>query len=168
MNRARTQKAESVAAIKNILADSTMFLVVHYRGMTDNEIYQMRTILKSNGCNIKVAKNTLVKIAMKDSGANDMINYMSGPTAIVYSKDPVAVSKVISDISKTVESLKVVAGYFGGKVLNQTSIADLAKLGSISQVRSQFLTTLNKPTTSIVSTFQMVRMLPLLLIKNKK
>ncbi len=133
------QKSQLVAELKESLLDSSFIAIVYYRGMNDKQLYDMRVALKSNKCFMKIAKNTLVKVAIKDTDLEILSSELTGPNAILYSKDPVALAKIITNIAKDVEALKIRIGYFNKSIINANTIGNLAKLGSIEEVRASFV-----------------------------
>lgn len=135
----KDQKTQLVSLIKDKLNGSDAVAVVHYRGMSDEQLYQMRTALKLKGCGIKIAKNTLTKIAVKGTDFESLTPHLVGPTAIIYSQDIVALSKVISDFSKKFEVLKIKVGIFNKSLIDENKIKELAKLGSLEEVRASFI-----------------------------
>lgn len=135
----KTQKADLVSSLKDKLLSSAFVSVVHYRGMSDKQLYDLRLALKSKNCNMKIAKNTLVKVAIKGTDLEALTPHLTGPTAILYSQDPVALSKALSDMAKKVEVLKIKIGYFNKSLITEAVIKDMAKLGSLEEVRASFL-----------------------------
>ncbi|MBM3579998.1 MAG: 50S ribosomal protein L10 [Alphaproteobacteria bacterium] len=135
----REEKSQLVASLQSNLVGSAFVAVIHYRGMSDKQLYDLRVALKSRGCNMKIAKNTLVKVALKQTELEVLTPHLSGPTAVLYSQDPVALAKVISDMAKQVEFLKIKIAFFNKSLMDEVAIKDLAKLGSIEEVRASFL-----------------------------
>jgi large subunit ribosomal protein L10 len=135
----KNQKAQLVSSLKDNLVSSSFISIVHYRGMTDKELYDLRVALKSKKCNMKIAKNTLVKVAIKGTDLEILAPHLKGPTAILYSQDPVALAKAASDMAKQVENLKIKIGYFNKALVTENAIKDMAKLGSLEEVRAKFL-----------------------------
>lgn len=135
----KTQKADLVSSLKDKLVSSAFISIVHYRGMSDKQLYDLRIALKSKNCHMKIAKNTLVKVAIKGTDLETLAPHLNGPTAILYSQDPVALSKALSDMVKKVELLKIKIGYFNKLLITEAAIKDMAKLGSLEEVRSSFL-----------------------------
>jgi len=135
----RDQKAQLVASLKNNLTTNAFVAIVHYRGMSDKQLYDMRVELKSKDCGMKIAKNTLVKVAVKGTDLEALTPHLNGPTAILYSQDVVALSKAISDIAKKADILKIKIGFFNKSLVTEAAIKEMAKLGSLGEVRSQFL-----------------------------
>ena len=139
----RNEKEQLITSLKEKLSESTFVAIIHYRGMSDKQLYDMRVALKSKECGIKIAKNTLVKVAIQDTELEVLTPHLSGPTAILYSQDMVALSKILSDFAKEVEVLKIKIGYLNKELVSEDVIRDLAKLGSMEEVRSSFIGKLN-------------------------
>lgn len=135
----KEQKSQLVASLQSKLVDSAFVAVVHYRGMNDKELYDLRVALKEKGCNMKIAKNTLVKVAVEKTDLKELSEHLSGPVAILYSQDPVALSKVISDTAKQVKVLKIKVGFFNKSLVTEATIKEMAKLGSFEEVRASFI-----------------------------
>jgi large subunit ribosomal protein L10 len=135
----RDQKADLVTSLKNNLTTNAFIAIVHYRGMSDKQLYDMRVALKAKNCGMKIAKNTLVRVAVKGTELEVLTPHLKGPTAVLYSQDIVALSKAISDIAKKADILKIVTGYFNKELITEAKIKDLAKLGSLEEVRASFL-----------------------------
>ena len=161
----KNQKAELVSSLKDKLTSSVFVAVVHYRGMSDKQLYDMRVALKAKSCDMKIAKNTLVRVAIKGTDLEALTPHLKGPTAILYSQDLIALSKVISDFAKEIEVLKIKVGYLNKALVTESTINDLAKLGSLEEVRasfigklkgiqSNFVRILNAPESGLASSFK--------------
>ncbi|MFM7557537.1 MAG: 50S ribosomal protein L10 [Alphaproteobacteria bacterium] len=135
----KNEKANLVSSLKSSVVGSAFVAIIHYRGMTDKQLYDLRVSLKSKGCNLKISKNTLVKVALKGTELEPLTNFLVGPTAVVYSQDPVAVAKVISDTAKTVQAVKIITGFFNNELMSDAKIKEMAKLGSLDEVRASFV-----------------------------
>jgi large subunit ribosomal protein L10 len=146
----KNQKSELVSTIRTKLVNNPFIVIIHYRGMTDKQMYDMRVLLKQKDCNIKVAKNTLVKVALKDTELESLLPYLNGPTALVYSQDIVSLSKVLSEVSKQVQSLEIKVGYFNKSIISEIAIKEMAKLGSLNEVRSSFISIINGAQSNFV------------------
>lgn len=158
----RTQKADLVASMKEALTKSNFIVLLHYRGMTDKQLFDFRVSLKSKGVNLKIIKNTLARVAVKGSDLEILSPYLTGPTAICYANDPVSLAKIATQSAKENEALKIQAAYLNKSILSKDAIDSLSKLGSLDEVRSSFLSVLtgaqskfvrvlNAPATSVVA-----------------
>lgn len=135
----KNQKSELASFLKDKLTNSAFVAIVHYRGMSDKQLYDMRVALKAQDCNMKIAKNTLVKIAIKGTELESLTSHLNGPTAVLYSQDVVALSKVLVDTAKQADVLKIKIGYFNNELVDEAAIKNMAKLGSLTDVRASFI-----------------------------
>jgi large subunit ribosomal protein L10 len=135
----KNQKTNLVSSLKSHLVESAFIAIIHYRGMTDKQLYELRVALKSKGCNIKISKNTLIKVAIKGTSLEPLTDHLKGPSAILYSQDPVALSKIIADTAKKIEVVKIITGFFNNSLMNENAVKEMAKLGSLDEVRSSFI-----------------------------
>jgi large subunit ribosomal protein L10 len=135
----RDQKVQLVSQIKDDLLDSQLVLLLHYRGLSDKDLYTLRKELKESNSSLKIAKNTLIKVAIKDTDLNILEPHLTGPTAIAYAKDPVALAKVVTKTLKSNEFLKIQVGCLNKEILSNDAIGGLSKLGSLEEVRSSFV-----------------------------
>ena len=98
---ANAQNIESLAAIKEDLADVTAVWVVDYRGLTVKEIQKLRRAIREAEGVMKVYKNTLVKKALAELDLVNMDEILEGPSAFVFTKaDPVAPAKALKDFAQ--------------------------------------------------------------------
>ena len=102
----RDQKEIFIKNIKTIVDDNSLVLVFHYRGMSMNEMTDLRVQSFNSGCNIKVTNNRLAKLALKETNKVDLSDFFDGPTAIAYSNDPVSLTKLLVEFSKNNNKLK--------------------------------------------------------------
>lgn len=135
----KTQKSAMISSLKDSLSAAQCVVVVHYRGMSGKQLYDLRVSLKSKGCGMKIAKNTLTNLAIQGTEFEPVASHLKGPTAILYSKDPVALAKIIADTKKEIEHLQVKVGYLDKALIHDKDITNLAKLGSFEEVRASFL-----------------------------
>jgi large subunit ribosomal protein L10 len=158
----RIQKADLVASMRESLTKSNFVVLLHYRGLSDKQLYDFRLNLKSQGVKLKILKNTLAKVAIKGSDLEILSPYLLGPTAICYANDPVSLAKIAVTSAKENEALKIQVGYLNKSILSKDAIDSLSKLGSLGEVRSSFLSVLqgaqskfvrvlNTPATGVVA-----------------
>lgn len=146
----RDQKSQLVASLQSKLVGSAFVAVIHYRGMTDKQLYDLRVALKAKGCGMKIAKNTLVKVAIQKTELESLTEHLSGPTAVLYSQDPVALCKVVADMAKQVQVLQIKVGFFNKALVTEATIKEMAKLGSLEEVRASFLGLLSAKQSNFV------------------
>jgi large subunit ribosomal protein L10 len=146
----KSQKLELVSFLKEKLTNSSFVSIVHYRGMNDKQLYDMRVAVRERGCSMKITKNTLVKVAIKGTDLEILTPHLNGPTAVLYSQDIVALSKVLFDMAKKSEVLKIKIGYFNKSLVAESAIREMAKLGSLDEVRASFIAVINSTQSRLI------------------
>ena len=148
----REQKREFVKQFNSILKDKDFMLVADYKGLNVSQISSLRDKISSANSNFRVAKNTLAKMAIKNTNFEMLDKLFVGPTSIAYSDDPVSTSKVLVDFAKDNENLRILGGAMGEKELTVDEIKTLASLPSLEVMRSMLLNLLISTQTKIVCT----------------
>src|SRR5690606_37313735 len=90
----RAEKVEVVSSLQQAFASSGAIVVAHYAGLSVAEMESLRRQMKAAGGQVKVAKNRLAKLALKDTDVADFSGILTGPTVIAYSEDPITAPKV--------------------------------------------------------------------------
>jgi large subunit ribosomal protein L10 len=125
----RTEKATAIAELREKLSTARSAVLTDFRGLSVTEITDLRTLLRKSAVEYTVVKNTLAKIAVKDTGLAGLAAYLEGPTAIAISrKDPTAASRLLSTWSKTRPTFSVKGGVVEGQLIGPAEIASLASL----------------------------------------
>ena len=135
----RDQKVQLVSEIRDGLLNSQLVVLLNYRGLSDKQLYDLRKSLKQKNAHLKIAKNTLVKVAIKDTDLNVLEPHLHGPVALAYAKDPVALAKVVSENAKSNDLIQIQVGYLNKEILPKDAIGGLSKLGSLEEVRATFI-----------------------------
>ena len=127
---ARAEKTAAVAEIVDSFNDSAGAVLTEYRGLTVKQLQELRRSLGANA-NYAVVKNTLAKIAAKESGIDGFEDLLTGPTAIAFIKgDVVEAAKGLRDFAKANPNLVIKGGVYEGKPLDAAEVAKLADLES--------------------------------------
>jgi len=148
----RSQKQQAVSDLKEVFDNSNTVVVTHYRGMTVDEMTELRNKARDAGAKIKVTKNKLAKIASNDTDFACLTDFFSGPTAIAYSDDAVAPAKTIVDFAKENEKLVIVGGAIDGISLDEAGVKSLANTPSLDESRGKIVGILTAPASAIVRT----------------
>jgi large subunit ribosomal protein L10 len=127
---ARADKQAAVAEIADEFSASVGAVLTEYRGLTVKELKDLRRSLGANA-DYAVVKNTLAKIAAKNSGIEGFDDLLTGPTAIAFIKgDVVETAKGLRDFAKANPNLVIKGGVYEGKTLDAAEVAKLADLES--------------------------------------
>jgi large subunit ribosomal protein L10 len=150
----RSEKNEFVQNLKEELKESSSVIIAHYAGLSVKDTDDLRKAMRDNGAKFKVTKNRLTKLALTDTQFESITDLFNGPTAIAYSSDPVAPSRVAVDFEKKFTNFKIIGGSFEGEKIDSTKINFLATLPSLDGIRSQLVGLLSAPAQKIASVLQ--------------
>ncbi len=124
-------KIERVAELKEQIERANALLLTEYRGLTVEEITELRRSLRDVDASLAVIKNTLMTRAANDAGIAELDEMLSGPSAVAFvNGDVVAVAKKLKDASKQFPSLLIKGGYMDGAPLDAAGATALADLES--------------------------------------
>ena len=121
------QKQQIINEIADNVKNSQASVWVDYRGLTVEEVTDLRRKLREVGSDLKVYKNTLTKRAL-DTLNISLDDYLNGPNAIAFGNDPVAPIKVLANFAKDHEALELRVGIIAGEI---SGIDELNKLATI-------------------------------------
>jgi large subunit ribosomal protein L10 len=150
----RAKKTEIVDSLRGVFSDAGVVVVTHYQGMSVAEVTELRRGMREAGARFRVTKNRLAKIALADTPYSSLADLFTGPTAIAFSRDPVAAPKAAVGYAKRNEKLAIIGGALGGSLLTSEQVRALADLPSIDQVRARLVGLLTTPAARLVSLLQ--------------
>src|SRR5207344_3501336 len=93
-------KRETVAALREELANSRTMIVSEYRGLSVKEIAEIRRALRKQDVTYRVVKNRLMRIAAEDSVGAALSPLLTGPTAIAFGTDETGTAKAFLDATR--------------------------------------------------------------------
>lgn len=148
-------KYELVDALKEKLSKTKAVYVAEYRGMTVEQSTMLRKKVREAGGELKVSKNTLFRIAMKETGLTALPEDMTkGPNiyALCYD-DPVSVAKVLKEYAndKTQKAFILKGGLLETQLLDLNQLLALAELPSKEALRGQVVRTIAAPLSGLVN-----------------
>jgi large subunit ribosomal protein L10 len=135
-----------------VFDDAGVVVVAHNTGMVAAQSAEFRRVVKDAGGSVKVAKNKLVQLAIKDTATADISDLLKGPTVLAYSKDPIAAAKAAVAYAKGNDKLVILGGAMGKTVLDAKGVKALAELPSLDELRAKLIGLLNAPATKIART----------------
>jgi large subunit ribosomal protein L10 len=131
---------------------SPFFIVVDYKGLKVGHMTELRKRLNQAGAEMHVVKNSIFRIAAKETGITDMNGSLAGQMAVVTGKKDISTAaKVVKTFGSEFDKLKIKFGYLNNARLADVDVLALADLPSIEVMRSKFLGLLNAPTTKLVT-----------------
>jgi large subunit ribosomal protein L10 len=148
----RAKKEEVVAELRDKLQRASATILTDYKGLTVAEITSLRDALAAEKVEYQVVKNTLMRLAGKETGAAALEPLLRGTCAIAIGYgDPSVPAKVMKKFAKTNEKLKITGGALGSRLLNSDQISALADLPPREELLAKLLGTLNAVPTGLVT-----------------
>jgi len=143
---ARKEKEAFVNDLTDRLKKNNNFILADYKGLNVEEMTDLRRKMSQMGCEFRVVKNTLARLAMKNLNLESLIEYLRGPTAIALEKtDIVAATRAIVDFSRDHQNLKIKAGFLEGQVVLPQQVESLAKLPAKEVLVARLCQILQRP-----------------------
>ena len=145
----RSQKADSVAQLNAVFNEVGVVVVTRNLGLSVAQSTDLRNKIREAGATYKVAKNRLAKLAAQDTAYNGIGDFLTGPTALAWSVDPVAAAKVVVDFAKTTDKIEIVGGSLGNVVLDANGVKALASMPSLDELRAKLIGLVQAPATKL-------------------
>ena len=146
----KESKVKAVEEIRDRFSRSKSAILADYRGLNVAEMTDLRKQLRQQEIELKVLKNTLTSIAVKDLNY-DLDEFLQGPTAIAFSyNDPVAPAKVMAEFAKKYKSLELKAGIVEGKVADKDMVIELSKMPPREELLAKAVGSIQSPLYGIV------------------
>ena len=147
----KEQKVNYINSLKESLNENAAMMVYHYQGLNVNQLEELRKKMRESGALLKVTKNRITKIALKDTQHEEAISLFSGQTGVALSKDPITLAKTLVNFQKSNEMLKIIGGVMDSKVLAPEDVAKIATLPTVSEARAKIVGILQKPAQQLIS-----------------
>ena len=138
-------KIDKVAEIEQRIQDNAGVFVVNYNGLTVKQAQDLRHQLREVGAEMKVYKNNLAKIALKNQEQPEIDDILVGPVAYVfYEAEPVEAAKILKDFSAKAKGvLEVKGGISEGKAVTADEVKAIADLPTKDQLLGQIAGLIN-------------------------
>ena len=153
--RVKSEKREAVAELHEKFTRAVSAVLADFRGLTVQEITELRQQLREASLELAVVKNTLARLAVQETAFERLSPYLKGPTSIAFSyRDSVAPAKILSAYVKKQPKLAVRAGLFEGQLVPAEKIAEIADLPPREVILAQALAAMQGPVAGLVWTLQ--------------
>jgi large subunit ribosomal protein L10 len=147
----RPEKAEEVEALKVKFGAARGIVLADYTGVTVAEVSDLRRKCKAAGVEYKVVKNTLARIAARETELGGLADHFDGPVAIALSTvDSVAPARVLAGFVKEYQKMTLKVGYFEGRIYSDVQIREIATLPPREQLLGQVIGAVQAPIAQLV------------------
>ncbi|MEO0430519.1 MAG: 50S ribosomal protein L10 [Cyanobacteria bacterium J06656_5] len=151
MGRTLENKKEIVAELKDLLSDTQSIFVIDYKGLTVAEIGDLRNRIREKGGTCKIAKNTLIRIAVQDDeNWQPVQEFLKDTTALLLTQEDIGgVVKEYKKFQKDTKKTELRGGVLEGKALSKTDAEALADLPSKEELYAQIAGAINALATKV-------------------
>ncbi len=148
----KEQKEKEIAILKDKLARASHLIITDHSGINVADVSALRRKLKEGNCEIRVSKNTLLKLAVEDTDLQELQEHFEGPTSVVYGyDDPSLPAKVIYESIKATEKPKFKSYFYDGAQHGFDFLKRIAQLPSRDVVIASLISTVEGSITHFIS-----------------
>ena len=145
-------KVKAVDELKESFGVAQDFIFTNYRGLTVEQITNLRKQLRTKEVNYKVVKNNFAKIAFEQLSTPDVSSYLVGPTAVAITpKDANEVAKILYDFIKEAPALQVKGALIGDSVYSAAQTEAFSKLPGRLELISMLMSVMNAPARNLAA-----------------
>lgn len=146
----KDQKTAQVQEVADKLKDAQSVMFSHYIGLSVADVSSLRNKLRENGAEMKVAKKTLIALALKEAGYPEIgPDDLDGPVACIFSfNDPLSGAQTAFKFAKDHDQVALVGGVFDGKILSADEAKELAQMPGREELLAKFVGMLRSPLVS--------------------
>jgi large subunit ribosomal protein L10 len=149
----RPEKEQMVEELGQLFKESNNIFVTDYLGLNVAQVTEFRKTLREQNVKFRVAKNSLLRLAAKNNGYEELTEFFIGPTAIAFGvDDPTLPAKTIFEFHKKNDKPEIKAFYADGNLYQSERLKELAMLPSKEELLAQIIGAISSPLTSLVGT----------------
>ncbi len=154
----RQEKNQLIESLKNSFSSSEASFLVNYKGLTVNEMQELRKGLRSKEASLKVAKGRLMKRAVEGMGSVDQLTpYLHDQIGAVFvTKSAPETAKFLAEYSKSHKAFNLVVGVIESQLYDAQSVQRIANLPSREVLLAQLCGTLQAPMTKTVTVLHLM------------
>ncbi len=147
------EKIDAVAALKEQIERSTIVVSTQYRGMTVKEMQGLRRKLREAGVEVKVVKNTLLRLAAEQADSAGIMDVVEGPTALALGYgDIIEVAKAVTGYAQTAPAtFHVRGGFLDGAILSSDDLKALTTIPPKPVLLAQFMGQMQSPLAGFIA-----------------
>lgn len=146
-------KQAIVASVNEVASSSSSAVVAEYRGISVDEMTELRKKAREAGVYLRVVRNTLARRAVSNTDFECLKEILVGPILLAFSREePSAAAKVLNEFRKSQDKLVVKGIGLGKQLLEASALSKVAKLPTYSEAISLLMSVMQAPITQMVRT----------------
>ena len=142
----RNTKEEILGGYEEAMASAEHAFVIGFKGITVNQVNDLRNKVRKSGGQYVVIKNTLARLAVAGKPLEQVKEHFTGPTAVAYSlADPVALAKVLTDFAKDAPVIEFKGGLVEGRPIAASQVKEIASLPGRQELLAKLVFLMQSP-----------------------
>lgn len=151
----KQKKQEIIKELADKLDRQKAAVFADFSGLKVKDLTDLKNKLRQKGAEFKVAKKTLMNLALKQKGIDADTKTMAGEIAMAMGyDDEVSAAKELQEFSKTNPNLKILGGLLENKLIDAAQVLSLAQLPSKLELLAQLTGSLAAPSRNFVGVLQ--------------
>ena len=135
--------------LHEVFSNAESVVITEYLGLTVAEADELRNKVRDAGASLRVTKNRIARLAVKDTKFEGLADLFKGPVAMAYANDPIAACKACVEFAKNNEKLVIIGGALSDKALTLDEIKALAAIPSMDELRAKLVGLLQAPAAKL-------------------
>ena len=157
----KEQKTKQIEAVKEKISKQKSVIFVDFSKVSSKDMFGLRKSLKEAGCNLKIAKKTLIIIAFGQSNIsfwNKIKSSVPGQLALVFGiEDEIAPARIANTFAKSHENFKILGGIFESRFIEKEKVLVLANLPSRNELLSRLVGSIASSMIGFVTVLDHIR-----------
>ena len=154
----KEQKQKQIKDIKEKVLNQKSMVFVDFNKVSSKDMFSLRTLLKESGCNLKIAKKTLIRIAFGQSNIsfwNKIKSAVPGQLALVFGiEDEVAPARISNQFAIKHENFKILGGIFENRFIEKEKVLALANLPTKQELLGRMVGSISSPMSGFITVLQ--------------
>ena len=135
--------------LHEVFSNAESVVITEYLGLTVAEADELRNKVRAVGASLRVTKNRIARLAVKDTKFEGLADLFKGPVAMAYASDPISACKACVEFAKNNEKLVIVGGALSDKALTLDEIKELAAIPSMDELRAKLVGLIQAPAAKL-------------------
>jgi large subunit ribosomal protein L10 len=145
-------KTKAIGELKEAFGAAPDFIFTDYRGLTVEQITNLRKQLRTKEARYHVVKNNFARLAFEELKAPDVSAYLVGPTAVVIApRDSNETAKILFDFARETPALHVKGALMGDAVYTASQTEAFSKLPGKKELISMLMSVMNGPARNLAA-----------------
>jgi len=157
----KEQKVKQIEDIKSKISNQKSIVFVDFTKVPSQDMFELRKNLKAEGCNLKIAKKTLIRVVFGQSNIsfwNKIKSSIPGQLALVLGiEDEISPARIANKFAKTHQTFQILGGIFENRFADREKVLALANLPSRNELLARLVGSLSSSMTNFVRVLDKIK-----------